>query len=125
MSPAPILVMEALFELLRYDWGARFTGLHGIHKGLAGFPVSERKLADPRQVCAAMAWATALYWKPVQCLQRSVALARLLRRNGWYGRLIIGFRAMPFVSHAWVELDGVIVNDTQTYRRRLRVLETV
>jgi len=120
-----VLVIQALAELLRYDLVVRLSGLQGVRQRIARLEVSGRKLGNPQQVCSAMACAAALYWKPVQCLQRSVALTSLLRRKGWNGRLIIGFRALPFVSHAWVEIDGAVLNGSSAYQRRLRILETV
>jgi hypothetical protein len=76
-------------------------------------------------VCAAVDAAVALYWKQVHCLQKSTATVRLLRRHGWKGQLIIGYRAVPFFSHAWVELGGQVINDSPAYRKRLRVLENI
>jgi hypothetical protein len=36
---------------------------------------------------------------------------------------VIGYRPSPFFSHAWVEVDGRIVNDSPVYQERLFVLE--
>ena len=49
----------------------------------------------------------------VSCLTRSVALAGLLRRCGLDARVRIGVRleAEEFEAHAWVECDGVTLND--------------
>ena len=33
------------------------------------------------------------------------------RRNGIAAQLVIGCRPLPFESHAWVEVDGRVVND--------------
>ena len=48
------------------------------------------------------------------CLERSLTLWWLLRRNGLEGELHIGGRknGPRFEAHAWVELAGVIVNDS-------------
>jgi hypothetical protein len=75
-------------------------------------------------LCDAVLTATCLYWKPVLCLQHSVCLARLLRARGVRARLIIGYRAVPFFSHAWVEVDGRVVNDSPAYKSRLQILHT-
>lgn len=60
--------------------------------------------------------ACAFYFKPVACLQRSAVLCRQLRRRGIVAQVIIGIHRFPFRSHAWVEVDGVPVNE----RRRAR-----
>jgi len=36
---------------------------------------------------------------------------------------VIGYRAAPFFSHAWVEVAGRVVNDSPIYQMRLQVLE--
>jgi hypothetical protein len=76
-------------------------------------------------VRAAASLACSLYWKPSRCLQRSVVLVRLLRRRGLPAQMVIGYRAVPFFSHAWVEVDGRTVNDTSSYARRLSILHRV
>ena len=55
-------------------------------------------------------------WSPVHasCLARSLVLCRLLRRQGLAADLRIGV-AMPdgrFAAHAWVEHEGVALNDS-------------
>jgi transglutaminase superfamily protein len=49
---------------------------------------------------------------------------RLLRARGVVARLLIGYRPVPFLSHAWVEVEGRVVNDSPAYRKRLHVLLT-
>lgn len=46
------------------------------------------------------------------CLERSLTLWWLLRRRGVESRLRFGVRREEeFEAHAWVEIDGVILND--------------
>ncbi|MEH6552206.1 MAG: lasso peptide biosynthesis B2 protein [Pseudomonadales bacterium] len=53
----------------------------------------------------------------VSCLRRSLVLLRYMRRHGLVGELKVGVprggELAPdlFEAHAWVELDGVVVND--------------
>jgi len=50
---------------------------------------------------------------PATCLTRSLVLVRMLRRRGAAARLCIGVRLEDGAldAHAWVELEGVPVND--------------
>ena len=66
--------------------------------------------------------AIAFYPKRVQCLQRSVVTARMLRRKGIPADLIVGFRTDPFFAHAWIEVSGRVINDHAGYRKRLTIL---
>jgi hypothetical protein len=65
------------------------------------------------------------YVKRAMCLQRSLVATWLLRRHGLPAELVIGYRAPPFESHAWVEIDGQVVNDRPQYRQAFTVLERV
>ena len=63
------------------------------------------------ELCRAMDLACVFYPKRVLCLQRSAALALLLRHHCIHAEMVIGARTLPFKSHAWVEVAGVVVND--------------
>lgn len=122
------LVAQAMWELARYDLLIALFGFKRIHNGISRCP---RRLRGPETgldtaaICEAMAQAVTVYWKRVRCLQRSAATARLLRRHGIEAELVISFRAAPFFGHAWVEVHGHVVNDSQAYRGRLYALERI
>lgn len=118
-----LFVCLALFELLRYDLQIRFGGFPLVRRRLPQ-PASRRRPSRDRAaaICRAMNWATCLYWKPVKCLQKSVATVRLLRRQSLDARVVVGCRPEPFCSHAWVEIGGLVVNDSPLYQSRLPVL---
>jgi PqqD family protein of HPr-rel-A system len=119
--------LSAFMELLRYDVEMALFGFGRIRASLEKAPT--RACTEPGQaeqrVLAAVSWACDLYWKPARCLQRSVVLARRLRRCGIPARLVIGYRAVPFFSHAWVEVNGRVVNDLPSYSLCLSILDRV
>lgn len=121
------LVIGALFELVRYEAILALRGFGCIQRQLSRQCIAERPTSPDleQSICNAVLLATCLYWKPVLCLQRSVCAVRLLRKNGVVGRLAIGYRPAPFFSHAWVEVDGRVVNGSPAYQTRLRLLYTV
>ena len=58
---------------------------------------------------------------PANCLQRSVVLCWFLRRQRLSGDLRIGVRRIDadrLDFHAWVEHDGVVINDRRDVRQR-------
>lgn len=63
------------------------------------------------RICAAVDMACIWYWKEVLCLQRSAVTACLLKRYGVPAQMVIGAQQIPFRAHAWVEVDGRVVND--------------
>ena len=121
------LVFRALSELVRYDV------LHGVlkrpHSPARPSPLNAHAETANRElersVCDAVVLACCLYWKPVLCLQRSLCAMRLLRAHGVPARVVIGYRPVPFFSHAWVDVGGRVVNDSPVYQKRLTVLHTI
>lgn len=107
------LVAEALFYLIRTDLLMYRRGVTALHVYLKQTGLSAASLPDCglEQLCRAADIASVLYFKTVLCLQRSAATTMLLRRYGFSAELVIGARIVPFKSHAWVELDGLVVND--------------
>jgi hypothetical protein len=45
------------------------------------------------------------------CLLRSITLAAVLRRAGLLAELCIGIVHVPFAAHAWVEHEGIVLNE--------------
>ena len=76
-------------------------------------------------ICSAVLFAMCLYWKRVLCLQQAACTTRLLRAYGIRSHLKIGYRPVPFLSHAWVEIDGRVVTDPAAYAKRMQILHTM
>jgi hypothetical protein len=74
-------------------------------------------------VCEAVDKATTWYPKQAMCLQRSAVATCLLRSHGLPAQMVIGCRKIPFKSHAWAELYGLVVNDREKVRELFRVLD--
>jgi hypothetical protein len=127
MTPALArLTARAIYEMAFYDLTNMVFGFQHVRKNLA--KQQARRHAHPgptAEVCGAVNLAACCYFKPVRCLQKSVVTARLLRRCGVDGRVVIGYRQSPFFSHAWVEVDGHVVNDSPVYKEQLKVLAVI
>lgn len=121
------LVFRALCELARYEAIIWLRGFGCIQRQLSRQSIAAKPTSPALEqaICDAVLLATCLYWKPVLCLQRSVCAVRLLRKHGVVARLVVGYRPAPFFSHAWVEVDGRVVNGSPTYQKRLKLLYTV
>jgi hypothetical protein len=117
------LVLRAWCELALYDVRHALGGFAAVVERVRTRPVTGTPAGDAERVLGeALLLASCLYWKHVLCLQRSACLVTLLRGRGIPARLVIGYRPVPFLSHAWVEVDGRVVNDSPAYQARLRVL---
>jgi hypothetical protein len=56
-------------------------------------------------------------------LQRSSVAVTLLRRHGIFAEMVIGAQRLPLKAHAWVEVDGRVVNDKPEVQTDYIVME--
>ena len=92
-------------------WIGDFKKLHEIVRKQTVCPASRSNSPTIEAQCLSVDYACVLYFKQVLCLQRSAATTLLLRRHGFDAQMVIGAQLVPFKSHAWVEIDGTVVND--------------
>lgn len=118
-----LLVLQAYWTLIRIDRYVTRSNFAGLYNRVRKSQIRKQITTLDRlvQICAAMDFACIWYWKEVLCLQRSAATVCLLKRYGVRAQLVIGARQMPFKAHAWVEVDGRVVND-KTYTPEMFVV---
>jgi hypothetical protein len=107
------LALEAYWQLVVFGLYVARGNFATLYNKVRSCPVS-KKAPSPdavERICSALDMACIWYWKEVPCLQRSAATACLLKRYGVPAQMVIGARQMPFKAHAWVEVEGRVVND--------------
>jgi hypothetical protein len=107
------LVLRAYLALLQFEVllvRGNFAALYDTVRHCPCF-CQCRNVDTIAQICSAVDIACIWYWKEALCLQRSAAAACLLKKYGVPAQLVIGAQHTPFKSHAWVEVDGRVVND--------------
>lgn len=109
----PGLVAHAVWRLLRVDLELSLRGFRHLYRWVAEYPTKPIGYAEGAvaAVCRALDHAIALYPRQAPCLPRSAATTCLLRDQGVPAALVVGARKHPFRAHAWVEVNGVVVND--------------
>jgi hypothetical protein len=120
------LVLESWLSLLYFDVLLHFRGLPRIHEIVRSRQVSSfhgASVLPVRRLCHAVDLACVFYFKQVFCLQRSALTTILLRRHGWKAEMVIGAQVRPPKSHAWVEIDRLVVNDKPYMLEMYRELE--
>jgi len=109
------LVFEAYALLLSFEAVLARGKFSAICRRVERRTVGSERLGRTSQdACYAVNLACALYFKEVECLQRSAALVCLLRDIGIPATLVIGAQHLPFKAHAWAEVDGQVVNDSRS-----------
>jgi prolyl oligopeptidase len=119
------LVSRAYLELIHTDAYLSRGNFAPLYSRVRKYPVGNTaNLPDAiDKVCTAVDTACIWYWKEVLCLQRSAATTCLLRHCGIPAQMIIGAQQIPFKAHAWVEVDGRVVNDKSYVREMYSVLD--
>jgi Transglutaminase-like superfamily len=109
----PSLVLKAYLGLIQFDLYLARGNFAALYDKVRNYPVGSRTPArdDIERINYAIDMACIWYWKEAPCLQRSAATACLLKKYGVRAQMVIGAQQMPFKAHAWVEVDGHVVND--------------
>lgn len=110
-----LLVLEAYLSLIRFDLYLAREDFESLYNNVRNYPVRNKapSLDAVERICSALDMACIWYCKEVLCLQRSAATVCLLRKYGVSAQLVIGAQQIPFKAHAWVEVNGRVVNDKQ------------
>jgi hypothetical protein len=107
------LLLRAYLKLIHFDVYLARGNFAAIHNKVRKYPRAKDTPASDavKRICTAMDMACIWYWKEALCLQRSAALTCLLKRYGVRAQMVIGAQQVPFKAHAWVEVEGHVVND--------------
>ena len=108
------LVCQSWIFLISLDVRMRLNPLGAIYKMVRQEAIRQMSSVERTSlevVCTAVDIACVLYFKKVLCFQRSVVTTLLLRRYGWPAQMVTGTQVLLPESHAWVEVDGNVVND--------------
>jgi hypothetical protein len=111
----------AFIGLLAFDLLLRFRGFESLIRKVAHWPTAEPRTSDLetcRRVRAMVDRAQMYYPKKAMCLQHSAVVTCLLRRRGVPAQMILAAQEFPAKAHAWVEVDGTVVNENQSVRTK-------
>jgi Transglutaminase-like superfamily len=119
------LAFRAYLTLIYFDLYLARGSFAALYTQVRNYPIGRKSESGDavENICAAMDMACIWYWKEVLCLQRSAATACLLKRFGVPAQMMIGAQQTPFRAHAWVEVDGRVVNDKPYMREMYQVLD--
>ena len=108
-----LLVLRAYGLLLSFERNMSRRDFQSIYRRVEHRrPQPSRSSVCCENACRALNLACVLYFKEVQCLQRSAALVCLLRDVGISATLVIGAQRLPFRAHAWVEVNRRVINES-------------
>jgi hypothetical protein len=108
-------VLKAIFGLALFDIILSCRPVESLFSVVKSWPLRRLRAASEStvigQISSAVERASVWYPKKALCLQRSAVTTCLLRDRGIRASMVVGVRPMPFLAHAWVEVQGRVVND--------------
>jgi hypothetical protein len=120
------LLLQSYVLLLWIEFLMRFGDLRSVHALVRESQIKTsafKEQTSTEEICHAIDLACVLFTHRVLCLQRSAATTLLLRRYGFEAQMLIGAQILPFNSHAWVEINGCVVNDRPYMAEIYQVLD--
>jgi hypothetical protein len=119
------VVLKAYWKLIHFDLYLARGNFAALYNKVRKYPVRKQAPAPGavERICSSVDMACIWYWKEALCLQRSAATACLLKDYGYAAQLVIGAQQMPFKAHAWVEVEGQVVNDKVYMHEMYAVLD--
>ena len=111
-------MLKFMFALTMYDLLRFGNSLARLQSFLRNWKVSNRTPQPEivQRASRALRYARVWYPKRVRCLQRAAVLACLLRSYGVAAQVVLGSQKSPFKAHAWVEVEGKVINERRDVR---------
>jgi hypothetical protein len=115
-----VVYLHAFWQLIRFEYYLLRREFPLLRERVRRYPCAPSSADNnlSSRLCSAMDVVCFCYPKQVLCLQRSAATVCLLRRHGVPAQMVMGIQHFPLRAHAWVEVDGHVVND-KPYTREI------
>jgi hypothetical protein len=120
-----ILFPKALATLIIFDLLLYWKDFKTLHRVVSSWKVKGERACGGcvDRVCAGVNLACSWYPKRALCLQRASVTTVLLRNAGISAQMVLGVQQLPFKAHAWVEVNGKVVNEITDVRAVYSELE--
>jgi hypothetical protein len=118
----------AFVGLLAFDLLLKLRGFQSLIEKVEHWPTAEPRTTDVelcRRVRAMVDRAQMYYPKKAMCLQHSAVVTCLLRRRGVPAQMVLAAQTFPAKAHAWVEVNGKVVNDFTGVQNTYQVMRRV
>ena len=128
VHPAKWETVTAFLGLLLSDLVLRLRGFDSLIRRVESWPTRKPQNTNSdicRRVCAMVNRAQVYYPRKAMCLQHSAVVTCLLRRHGVPAQMVLAAQEFPPKAHAWVDVAGTVVNDSQQVKTRYRELRRI
>jgi len=119
------LILQAYLKLIHFDLYLARGNFAALYRKVRGIRLRRKLRLRMLSSKSALPWT----WPVSGIGKRHFACSApqpqrgLLKRYGVPAQMVIGAQQLPFKAHAWVEVDGRVVNDKSYTRERYAVLD--
>jgi hypothetical protein len=109
-----LMVVSAFLGLTLFDLVLSCFSMKTMCRTVKSWRVrksSREQIEIISEVCNAVQKACVWFPHKAVCLQRSAVTSCMLRSYGIDAKMVVGVRPMPFLAHAWTEVNDAVVND--------------
>lgn len=120
--------LTAFIGLLAFDLLLKIRGFQSLIQKVEHWPTAVPATTDLEtcgRIRAMVDRAQMYYPKKAMCLQHSAVVTCLLRRRGVPAEMILAAQTFPPKAHAWVEVDGKVVNDFTAVQKTYQVMRRI
>lgn len=126
IKPLKRETLTAFIGLLAFDLLLKFRGFQSLIKRVENWPTAGLRVKDAdvcKRVRAMVDRAQMYYPKKAMCLQHSAVVTCLLRRRGVPAEMVLAAQEFPPKGHAWAEVEGEVINDSQHVKAKYLELQ--
>ncbi|MGH9722472.1 MAG: lasso peptide biosynthesis B2 protein [Bryobacteraceae bacterium] len=118
---------RAWIYLVIYDVITKTGGFKAVQRFVERHRTRERAASQEAcdAACRAVDEACIWYFHRALCLQRAFVTTCLLRKAGIPAELVIGAKAVPCMSHAWVDLNRQLIYGAHKNQEWFRPLHRI
>lgn len=121
------VTLKALATLTKVHWIIKISGLYRLVNWIQKKGNSKHTFTHPTteqmdELVNTLNQACLLYPKRTKCLEWASTLTLLSLQRGWLCTLNIGAQNYPFLSHAWAEVNEIVIADKQILRNEMAVM---
>ena len=128
VRPSKRETFTAFVALLSFDLLLKWRGFQSLIEKVEHWPTAKPRTTNLdlcKRVRAMVDRAQMYYPKKAMCFQHSAVVTCLLRRRGVPAEMVLAAQEFPPKGHAWVEVEGHVVNDSPIVKKSHRVLKRV
>lgn len=122
------LTILAFLTLAAVDIRMNLFGFPTLYRTVKKSPTAKNRTVQTdivSRICTAVERAAFYYFRETKCLVRSATITMMLRRFGVAAELIIGCTKLPFLAHAWVEVNGKVIADSESVKTTYALVDRI